>query len=65
MVKVSDMSRIEAVYAVTKAPARKLGVKMGELKAGCAADIVIFDEDFSIIRTIVNGEIKYVNPSGI
>jgi len=65
MVKVSDMSRIEAVHAVTKAPARKLGVKMGELKAGCAADIVIFDEDFSIIRTIVNGEIKYVNPSGI
>jgi N-acetylglucosamine-6-phosphate deacetylase len=59
MVKVSDMSRIEAVYAVTKAPARKLGVKMGELKAGCAADIVIFDEDFSIITTIVNGEIKY------
>jgi len=59
MVKISDMSRIKAVYAVTKAPAQKLGVKMGELKVGYAADIVIFDKDFSIITTIVNGEIKY------
>ncbi|KYJ86222.1 N-acetylglucosamine-6-phosphate deacetylase [Sulfurovum riftiae] len=59
MTKVSDMTRIEAVNAVTKVPARKLGVPMGELKAGYDADIVIFDEDFSIITTIVNGDIKY------
>jgi N-acetylglucosamine-6-phosphate deacetylase len=59
MTKVSDMTRIEAVNAVTKIPARKLGVQLGDLKAGYAADMVIFDEDFSIITTIVDGEIKY------
>jgi N-acetylglucosamine-6-phosphate deacetylase len=53
------MTRIEAVNAVTKIPARKLGVQLGDLKAGYAADMVIFDEDFSIITTIVDGEIKY------
>jgi N-acetylglucosamine-6-phosphate deacetylase len=59
MTKVSDITRIEAVNAVTKIPARKLGVPLGDLKAGYAADMVIFDEDFSIITTIVDGEIKY------
>jgi len=59
MTKVSGMTCIEAVNAVTKVPARKLGLQMGELKAGYVADIVIFDEDFSIITTIVDGEIKY------
>jgi len=59
MTKVSEMTCIEAVNAVTKIPARKLGVQLGDLKAGYAADMVIFDEDFSIITTIVDGEIKY------
>ncbi len=59
MTKVSEMTRIEAVNAATKVPARKLGLKMGELKSGYAADMVIFDEDFSIIMTIVDGDIKY------
>jgi N-acetylglucosamine-6-phosphate deacetylase len=59
MTKASDMTRIEAVNAVTKIPARKLAVQLGDLKAGYAADMVIFDEDFSIITTIVDGEIKY------
>ena len=59
MTSVSDMTRIQAVNAVTKIPARKLGLQMGELKEGYAADIVIFDEDFSIITTIIDGEVKY------
>ncbi len=59
MMQVSAMTRIEAVNAVTKHPARKLGIEAGELKAGYPADMVIFDEDFSIITTIVDGEIKY------
>jgi N-acetylglucosamine-6-phosphate deacetylase len=59
MTTVSQMTRIEAVNAVTRLPARKLGLARGELKNGYAADIVIFDEDFSIITTIVDGEIKY------
>jgi N-acetylglucosamine-6-phosphate deacetylase len=53
------MCKTEIVASVTKIPAQKLGLKKGELKKGYDADIVIFDEDFSIILTIINGEVKY------
>ncbi len=59
MTKHTSMSRIEAVNAVTRVPAQKLSLKKGQLKEGYDADIVIFDEDFSIISTIVAGEEKY------
>ena len=59
MMKHTSMTRIEAVNAVTKIPAQILGVKKGQLKEGYDADIVIFDEDFSIISTLVAGKEKY------
>ncbi len=59
MTTVTSMTLVEAVNAATKIPAQKLGLKKGELKEGYDADIVIFDKDFSIISTIVAGEIKY------
>jgi N-acetylglucosamine-6-phosphate deacetylase len=59
MTEHTSMTRVEAINAVTKIPARKLGLKKGELKEGYDADIVIFDEYFSIISTIVAGEMKY------
>ena len=59
MLQHTSMSRTEIVESVTKRPAQKLGLKKGELKKGYDADIVIFDEDFSIITTIINGEVKY------
>ena len=59
MVKYTSMTRSEAVNSVTKIPAEKLGVQKGSLKQGYDADIVIFDEDFSIISTIIAGEVKY------
>jgi N-acetylglucosamine-6-phosphate deacetylase len=55
----TSMDLVDIVNAVTKIPARKLGVKKGELREGYDADIVIFDENFSIISTIVSGEVKY------
>ncbi len=55
----TSMNMVEIVNSVTKIPARKLGVNKGELKEGYDADIVIFDENFSIISTIVSGEVKY------
>ena len=55
----TTMTLPELINAVTKIPAQKLAVKKGELKTGYNADIVIFDEDFSIITTIVMGEVKY------
>lgn len=59
MLKHTSMTLTEVVRATTKIPAQKLGIKKGELKKGYDADIVIFDEDFSIITTIINGEVKY------
>ena len=59
MIKHTSMTRVEAVNAASKIPAEKLGVQKGVLKRGFDADIVIFDEDFSIISTIIAGEVKY------
>ena len=59
MYQHTSMNRVEVINSVTKIPARKFGLKKGELKEGYDADIVIFDEKFSIISTIVGGEIKY------
>ncbi len=59
MRKHTSMDLVEIVNTVTKLPAAKLGIPKGELREGYDADIVIFDENFSIISTIVNGEVKY------
>jgi N-acetylglucosamine-6-phosphate deacetylase len=59
MVQYTEMTLPEAVASVTSVPAEKLGIKKGKLETGYDADLVIFDEDFSIISTIVAGEVKY------
>ncbi|HFD14165.1 MAG TPA: N-acetylglucosamine-6-phosphate deacetylase [Epsilonproteobacteria bacterium] len=59
MMQHTSMTRVEVVNAVTKLPANMLGLKKGVLKKGYDADIVIFDENFSIISTIIAGESKY------
>lgn len=59
MQKHTSMSFIEILNSVTKAPAKKLGIKKGQLKAGYDADIVIFDKDFKIDASIVAGKLKY------
>ena len=47
----------EVVRMVTENPAQELGLfeKIGSLCPGAAADITIFDEDFTILRTFVDG----------
>jgi N-acetylglucosamine-6-phosphate deacetylase len=59
MNKHTTMDMVNIIHSATKIPAQKLGIKKGELKEGYDADIVIFDEKFSIISAIVNGEVKY------
>ena len=59
MVQVTDMTLPEAVWSATWLPAKKLGIRKGELTVGYDADMVIFDEDFSIISTIVAGKVLY------
>ena len=50
-----------AVEMVTKNPAVELGIfdKTGSLEVGKAADIVIFDDDFNIKQTFINGQRKF------
>ncbi|SFV68918.1 N-acetylglucosamine-6-phosphate deacetylase [hydrothermal vent metagenome] len=55
MQKHTSMTLVEIVSSVSKIPAQKLGILKGELKEGYDADIVIFDEDFRLISTIVGG----------
>ena len=51
----------EVVETVTKNPARDLKNydRTGSLEVGKFADITIFDEDFNIAKTFVNGEEKF------
>jgi N-acetylglucosamine-6-phosphate deacetylase len=55
----TDMSMIELLHSVTKAPAKKLNILKGELTKGYDADIVIFDEKFTIVWSIICGKILY------
>lgn len=59
MKRHTSMTLPQLVNTVTKLPAQKLNIKKGELKEGYDADIVIFDKDFSIIMTIIDGGVKY------
>jgi len=63
MTTYTSMSLVEVVSSATRRPAGKLGVNKGELREGYDADIVIFDENFSIISTIVCGEVRYKRTS--
>jgi N-acetylglucosamine-6-phosphate deacetylase len=50
----------EAVRMATLYPARAIGVenKLGTIKAGLIANLAIFDRDFNVKATVVNGEFE-------
>ncbi len=50
-----------AINTVTKNPAKLLGIddRKGSIEIGKDADLVLFDNDFSIFMTLVEGEIVY------
>ena len=54
----------EVVRMVTENQAQELGLfeKIGSLSPGAAADITVFTEDFTILRTFVDGCEVYKNP---
>ncbi|MDD5135718.1 MAG: N-acetylglucosamine-6-phosphate deacetylase [Candidatus Omnitrophica bacterium] len=60
-VRACGLQLVDAVRMLTVNPARLLGVerRKGRIAAGMDADITIFDEDFDVKATIVNGEIAY------
>jgi len=59
MVCHAGMRLPQAIAAVTQIPAKKLNLNKGTIAAGYDADMVFFDEDFSIITTIVAGSVQY------
>jgi N-acetylglucosamine-6-phosphate deacetylase len=63
MVNMADVSLLDAVRMATATPARIMGVhdRKGTLVAGKDADIVIFDADIRIQRTIIKGKTVYHN----
>ncbi|AEI48316.1 N-acetylglucosamine-6-phosphate deacetylase [Runella slithyformis] len=61
MVNLADVSLLEAVRMASTTPARIMGVdhRKGSLAKGKDADIVIFDENINVSRTIVGGKVVY------
>jgi N-acetylglucosamine-6-phosphate deacetylase len=61
MVELADVPLPDAVQMATTTPARILKVddRLGSLDQGKYADIVVLREDFSVMYTIVGGEIVY------
>jgi N-acetylglucosamine-6-phosphate deacetylase len=59
MIQMADVSLLDAVKMITLTPARIMNIqdKKGSLAAGKDADIVIFDENINIEKTIVNGRV--------
>ncbi|MBE7052692.1 MAG: N-acetylglucosamine-6-phosphate deacetylase [Ruminococcaceae bacterium] len=49
---------VSAVYMMTKVPANILGLKKGEIKESCDADIIIFDKDINVKKVFVMGSEK-------
>jgi N-acetylglucosamine-6-phosphate deacetylase len=59
MVEKAEVPLVDAIRMITHTPARimKLDNKIGTLAAGMYADIVIFDENIRISRTIIKGKL--------
>ncbi|NEW61315.1 N-acetylglucosamine-6-phosphate deacetylase, partial [Sulfurovum sp. bin170] len=55
----SEVSLPELVDMVTRIPAKKLGLDIGELKEGYCADLVLFDDKFNILKAFVDGDLRY------
>ncbi len=61
MVQLAGIPLVDAVRMMTATPARIMGMgdHFGTLTPGKAADIVVFDDDIHIQKTIVDGEVVY------
>jgi N-acetylglucosamine-6-phosphate deacetylase len=61
MIHMADVSLLDAVKMITLTPARIMNVhgQKGSLAAGKDADIVIFDENITIEKTIIAGRVVH------
>lgn len=61
LIQSCDFSIDEALYAVTYAPAKAIGLQdLGRIESGFIADLVIFDDDFKLQYVVQNGFVKSV-----
>ncbi|MFH0772203.1 MAG: N-acetylglucosamine-6-phosphate deacetylase [Candidatus Omnitrophota bacterium] len=59
-VKFGGLSGYEAISLASKNPAGLLGLSnKGQIKEGCDADIVLFDKDYKVSLTMVEGKVVY------
>ncbi len=57
MINMAEVSLVDAVKMITSTPAEVFGLdKKGRIEKNFDADIVIFDNDINIKRTIINGK---------
>ncbi len=63
LVEQKVTSFTNALSMATKIPAAMLGLKKGQLKAGFDADLVILDDSYLPVLTMVGGKIVYENQS--
>lgn len=61
MVRIAEASLPEAVRMASLTPSRMIGMErqLGSIEIGKMADIVLFDDDFNVISTIVGGNPIY------
>lgn len=61
MINLAGVSLFNSVKMITQTPAKIMGIyeQKGSLTAGKDADVVIFDDQINIEKTIVNGRIVY------
>lgn len=61
MVQLAEIPLVEAIQMITRTPARILGIenRKGALLPGMDADIVIFNDQIEIEKTIVQGNVVY------
>ena len=61
MMSAVHLSLEEALPMLTSTPARIMGVgdRLGSLEPGKEADIILFDDDIRVRRTIVGGHTVY------
>lgn len=61
MIKLAEVPLIDAVKMISLTPARIMGIddRKGAIAPGMDADLVLFDQDIQIHKTIVKGKVIY------
>ena len=64
-IKSASIPMVEALRMASEYPARYLGIesKVGSIRPGMRADLVIFDKEIHVSAVVVSGEFEYISPT--